>query len=587
MLVYIVPILFVSVGWFNYEPVSLVASILLSLVVFTYFLFQKKFEFRKSLLYVAPVLLPIIYLTSGIINSQSIESLLFGGYGRNLGLLTFLSLTLIFILTSSQKIDVKKYIDTGFMLTLSLANIYGYIQFFDVDPIPWQNPYNAISLTLGNPNFAGALFGCLSVIAFSKALSSPSIFFKLIQLILFISSLFLSFQTNSLQSILLIILGVLVLIFVKSFKSQSLKGKIINRLTVLGVLTSISFVVSIFMFNFPRSFRERIFTEGSIGPRLDYWRTGIEIWKDNLFLGVGPDQFQRFAALYRNSNQVVRDGDFIIPDKAHNVFIDHFANGGIVAGILWIVFVLSIFHVIYRLMKIPNGNKDNLAVLVAIWTCYVAQSLISPDQLILVVIGFLTAGLLVNRFFNEVKKDQSNLALTSMKNNLIKALTAVFLVFTFYYSVDALNADIKAKNVLDGKIVGTENLIEVINLWPNPKFTEELAIESLSSPSNCDFSIKVADRLLSIDDRSSQGWFIKAFCANAKKDFNSAVRYVNKSLEFDPLNPYYLASKVKLEIAAGEIQKASGSLNRLKALFPKDDEIITLQSSIDALLLNN
>ena len=37
--------------------------------------------------------------------------------------------------------------------------------------------------------------------------------------------------------------------------------------------------------------------------------------------------------MYRTPTQIVRDGNFQIPDKAHNVLIDHLANGGVFAGV--------------------------------------------------------------------------------------------------------------------------------------------------------------------------------------------------------------------------------------------------------------
>jgi len=116
------------------------------------------------------------------------------------------------------------------------------------------------------------------------------------------------------------------------------------------LLVSITVFTSLIVFSsfrFLDGLKNAFYFQGSIPQRFDYWITGVQIFSENWLLGVGPDQFQRHAALYRNSEQVLRDGDFVIPDRAHNVLIDHFANGGIGAGILWLGFCIYIFYRLY------------------------------------------------------------------------------------------------------------------------------------------------------------------------------------------------------------------------------------------------
>jgi predicted Zn-dependent protease len=93
----------------------------------------------------------------------------------------------------------------------------------------------------------------------------------------------------------------------------------------------------------------------------------------------------------------------------------------------------------------------------------------------------------------------------------------------------------------------------------------------------------VADRLIKIDNRSSQGWFMKAVCANASRDFVTAIEYVENSLKFDPFNPYYLISRAKLEIAANQLDQAAQTVARVKAIKPSEPEIGALESSIAVL----
>ena len=107
---------------------------------------------------------------------------------------------------------VNNFLNYGLLSTLVLANIYGYLQYFGLDPLPWMSPFGAISLTLGNPNFAGALFGMITVVGLAKIILAKNLLHKMTYTLLFISSIFLSFQTKSLQSQVLIGLSSMVFI---------------------------------------------------------------------------------------------------------------------------------------------------------------------------------------------------------------------------------------------------------------------------------------------------------------------------------------------------------------------------------------
>jgi hypothetical protein len=350
----------------------------------------------------------------------------------------------------------------------------------------------------------------------------------------------------------------------------------------ISLASSLIFLTSlIFSLKNISGFKDRVFSEGSIAPRLDFWRSGIEIWKDNPIFGVGADQYQKFSAMYRTPTQIVRDGNFQIPDKAHNVLIDHLANGGVFAGVLWILLICLVFKASISLIYNSNVDRFQLAFLISTWTCYVAQSMISPDQIILAVIGYTSGGILVGLYNKNRSLSMPEQKSKQINKDLIRFPLVIVMIFLSIFYIKTLSANYKAQEILNGKLVGSSIYSQVVNSWPNAKFTEELAIDSLRDPNNCDFSEELANRLIAIDDRSAQGWFIKSFCANSGKDFNSAIEFVDKSLEFDPLNPYYLLSKAKLHIAANQIEKAEQTLKRVKLINPFETDLQQVSEAID------
>ena len=582
MLFLIPAAMFISVGWFAHEPVGLLSSSVLIIWLLAAVVFTKEFNWQKSKFFLAPLLMPFGYLISAVINSQSPTSLLLGGYQRNYGFASMLALGLIFVLATNIKIDVKKFIDLGFQTVLIIANFYGYLQYFDLDPLPWSSPSKAVALTLGNPNFAGALFGMLAVVAFVKAIYTKVAKVKACYIFLFVSTIFLGFQTYSLQSQLLVIVSVLVFLFINSLGKSSKTFKLL-RYSSVAVFSFIT-IATILIFSLSRfsQIRDRVFFQGSIPQRLDYWRTGLNIWNDNFVFGVGADEFQRYAALYRTPEQIIRDGNMVIPDKSHNVFIDHLANGGLIGGLLWLIMVLSVFYVLFKIIRSSFENQIELSILASIWVAYVVQSLISPDQIVLSVIGYSSAGLIVG---THLKQRDFVSGDNKLKENpfLVRATFAFALVIVIVIYITALGANKDAKDMLDGKLVGAESIISVLESWPNPKVTELIGIEIVKDPNNCVLANTVADKLIKIDNRSSQGWFMKAVCANASRDFKSAINYVDNSLKFDPLNPFYLISKAKLEIAANQLDKATSTVAKVKSIKPTEPEIAALESSITVL----
>jgi O-antigen ligase len=580
MFLALIPLVFVSVGWFANDPVTLFASTVLQIGAFAGVLLFPRGTWKRSWILLLPFAVVLGYLISAVVNGQGLASLYLGGYQRNFGVATWLALAIVFLIGAQGEVKVRGYLDWVLPGVLIAGLSYGLVQFLDKDPLPWTNPYNAVSLTLGNPNFAGAFFGILSVIAFSRIFVDKGVIQKSFGVVLFAATVFISLKTNSLQSPLLIVGGIVVFTLLANFGSKSGLGRV-AKISSGGVLgAAVVGVVVLFAGSgsWLATAREKLFFQGSVAQRLDYWRTGFEIWRDNPIFGVGTDQFQRYAALYRTPEQVKRDGVFVIPDKSHNVLIDHFANGGLVVGLIWVAFVISVFYMLVKALRINESVqlRRDLALLGTMWSTYVLQALISPDQIVLSLIGYSSAGLIAGIYL----KDAPTIKIDPF---IVRAVTAVALVFAIAISGKALMANADAKKVLAGQIIGVEPILKVIDAWPNAKTTELIGIEEINKPNNCEFANQISDRLLKYDDRSAQGWYMKAICSNSASKFTQAVEEVTKSVTFDPINPAYLVGKAKLEIAAARIADAKVTITKIAEVDPTNPELPALNASVLAL----
>jgi O-antigen ligase len=580
MFLALVPLVTLSVGWFAHDPVALLASSVLLIGALVSVLLFRRGSWKKNWIALLPFGVIIGYLVSAIVNGQNLASVYLGGYQRNFGVASWVALALLFLVAAQGDVNVRVYLDWILPGVLITGLGYGFIQFIDKDPLPWANPYDAVVLTLGNPNFAGAFFGILSVVAFSRTFLGKGVAQKTFGILLFGSTAFISLQTNSLQSPLLIVGGIVVFTLLVNLGSKSGFGRI-AKLSSGGVLgAAVIGVVVLFAGSgsWLASAREKLFFQGSVAQRLDYWRTGFEIWKDNPLFGVGADQMQRYAALFRTPEQLKRDGLYSIPDKSHNVLIDHFANGGLVVGLIWVAFVVSVFFMLYKALQ-KNENvqvRRDLALLGTMWSTYVLQALISPDQLVLTLIGYSSAGLIAGIYLKDAPTMKIDLF-------IVRSVTVVALIFAVVISGTALKVNADVKKVLTGQIIGAEPILEVIDAWPDAKTTELIGIQEINKPNNCDLANQISDRLIKYDDRSAPGWYIKAICSNLSGDFAKALSAVSKSVEFDPVNPIYLVGKAKLEIAASRPDEAKATIARIKKVDPTNPELAILNNSISVL----
>jgi len=583
MIYFLVPLLFVSVSWATHDPINIVSSSVLILLTILILINQKKLNFHKSLFLAIPFGIVILYFLFGLINNQNFYTIIAGGYQRNFGVATFFALALLFLIGTKLEINLRRFTDS-LLVTLIIANIYGYLQITNKDPLPWSGVHDGITLTLGNPNFAGAFLGILGCIPIVKFFESKSAYYKIFLMLVYISTIYLGFQTKALQSQILIFFGTLITVNVIMYNKKESKGRFIQGFSLTSIVSCVIALVLIFFTNYLSNFKSMIFTETSIPQRLDYWRIGFKIFLNNMLTGVGPDEYHRYSAIFRNSEQVKRDGYMALPDRAHNVFIDHFANGGIFIGLLWIIFVFYVSFCALKIIVNPsNINRFYAAPLISIWFLYILQSLISPDQIILAAIGFLSGGLIVGNHLR-LKNLNINQVKSNKELNLVgKIPLSTLLILTLLFTGKSLWYDTQAKNIITGELNNQLKIKEIINSrFATAKTLEIIAINNIKINSSCEFIDMVASELLERDDRSAQAWYFKAICANREGNAGLALNQVQKSLEFDPLNVTYLLGKAELEIKLQKFEGAKNTIDRIFSINPTDKEVIKLN-----LLLEN
>jgi O-antigen ligase len=257
-------------------------------------------------------------------------------------------------------------------------------------------------LTLANPNFSSAFLAMQSVI--------PLIYFfqtrgklRFLHLTVYLVTLVMIYLTKSYQGAVMVFISVIVGILVVLYLNRNLKY---FWSVLIGMFLSFLLVISTILLKISPIYEKFLQIEPSMGilARLSHWQTGINIWSNYPIFGVGIENLGRYSGAYIPKDFSNSLGGMVTPDKSHNTLIDHFANGGFVAGTAWFAFAIyiSVLAVKIHAQKLAVDSHWIKIGLSSIWFMHLFQSFISTDHIYNVLIAYLSAGAIIS-IYNENK----------------------------------------------------------------------------------------------------------------------------------------------------------------------------------------
>ena len=336
----------------------------------------------------------VILVTQLVTTSGPISETFYGTPGRNTGILTYLSFTLIAWISFhvSSISNFRKIFSLVGTLGLILA-VYGIFQELGKEPFPYMNVYESnVFGTFGNPNFQSAFLGVIAVLAFSTLFAGnlrPSL--KLFHSILLILSILGVYQTNSIQGFFNFVIGSAIFLFLLLYSRKFYRLSIaLGFLIVLGITNvALSF--------FQVGPLVELIYKGSMSARVYYWDTAIRIWSDFPIFGVGLDQYGDWLRVYRSNEEVKRN---LTADSSHSVYLDILSGGGAVLFLLYASFTIFAIRSIVRVMKRSTTPPDEFLILVGLWVAHQAQSLISIGHIGVAIWGWVFTGLIIGYELN-------------------------------------------------------------------------------------------------------------------------------------------------------------------------------------------
>jgi O-antigen ligase len=515
--------------------------LLVTATLYISFVINRKELHLNKLLVFATSIFFLTLLTGFLFSESSVSRILLGTWQRNNGFLCYFCFTIFFIYTASLKSDtIQLKLLTSLSILGGFQSIYGILQFIGVD-FNWGREDSSAILTLGNSNFASSFLAVtglstLVLIIYNQGTARLRIVLVMSLLI----HLFLLSKIQVLQGLVLFFMGATFLIFHILFFSKRTSFKNF-KLYPRFILTSLFLLVITFGFVMQREL-SRVGL-GSFKERNYYWLNAINMFKDNIFFGVGIDSYGDWYRVYRTQQEIDYIGTVAnYSDNAHSVPFQMISTGGILLFSGYLILTLFVLKCGFKSMKNSNAKFLNGSIFI-LWFMLQMQSMISVDQIGLAIWNWIIAGVIVNNSYI----DNSDKVFSVKQSRISKSvlyLGGVFLLLAnFYCSIFFVN-QLKVRNSLfaisnsDSQFSFTKNTNDLVEtaLRSNSEYSLNKSIRALLNLGQNSQALTLARHATQKFPRSLEAWHILATIYEKTLQFDKAVIAREKTVELDPLN---------------------------------------------------
>ncbi len=477
---------------------------------------------------------------NAVLNSASPATQnIYGSYGRNTGLITYLVLLAISIsaLTLRNNESFKRVI-----LALQIAGVINvaycaWVLAFG-DFISWNNPYGNILGLFGNPNFVSAFLGIfISTVIALVAAPETSLKVRLMGTVVALLAFYEVLASNAIQGIVVTAGGVAIVGFfaIRSYLKSSIFSYLyvaavsgVGIIAVLGALQKGPFT---FIY------------KTSVSLRGAYWNAGVTMGMDHPWTGVGMDSYGDWYRRARSEYAAtVLPGPRTITNAAHNVVIDIFAYGGFP---LLVAYIGMLFLALVASVKVIRRSKNFDVTFVAMfsaWTCYQVQSLISINQVGLALWGWILTGSLI-AYEHVTRTGELDLVTKQRKSQPVlspQLVAGLGLVIGVLIAVPPMNADMKWRSAINSKDA-TKVMAALEPAYLNPGDSQRLAqaAQLFASSNLMDQAHQIALKATAFNPDSFDAWRILYFLSNSTEEEKALA--VKNLKRLDPRNPDVLA----------------------------------------------
>jgi O-antigen ligase len=465
-------------------------------------------------------------LVALLISGVNLTEGVFGVTGRQTAFLAYFSLIVLMmcaVLSSSSNLQNK----LALLLVLAglVSGLYGVLQSIGGDPFDWINPYSPVFGFFGNPNFQASFMGMAAVAAVALGLkSSEKLMIRVGFLVFVLLALFNIYKSKSLQGYLVFLAGVVVVGYVYLRSNSKLK-----KLSLLYLVASFVGFVAVLLDILQKFPWSSILYKESVTFRGDFWRAGWKMTLDNPVFGVGLDGYRDHYRASRDSVTALRPGSESMTDSAHNVFLDISSGGGFPLLIIYVFLVgLTIFSAI-KVIRRSTGFDVGFAAVLGAWVAYLAQSVISINQLGLAVWGWILMGSIIGYEINTREK----IDVKSVKSAYPTVAIGLGLIIGLGVGLPLMVADATFRSTVKaGDVLKIE---ASVRQWPQSVTRMTLAAQILREGNLPERSIVIAREAVEFNPMNYEAWRELLLQPNATE--SERVQAFKMMKKLDPFNP--------------------------------------------------
>jgi O-antigen ligase len=514
----------------SFDPVNIprLASLIFFSSIFIFVLLKYnvfKTEIKYRVVFLISGAFIIWSLISSLLSNTTSEEAFYGVTGRQTGALAYFSfatLMLVNVISSRYKFN------SSLLVTLIVAGyingIYGVFQSISADPFDWINPYSPVFGLFGNPNFHASFMGITATAAFSLLLRQQNkIKYRLIYGGFIPLALLNINQSKSQQGFLVLLAGVSVVLYLW-LRSSSYK-----RLTFIYIAAWLIGALLVILDILQKTPWKSILYKESVSYRGDFWRAGWQMTLDNPIFGVGLDGYRDNFRFYRDQVATDRNPNAMV-DSAHNVFIDISSGGGFPLLIIYITILLLALISAIKVIKRSHAFDPIFAGIFGCWIAYLAQSLISINQIALAVWGWALTGAIIG--YEIITREEKQQLVVKHKAIGWLGVTSgviigVSLTLPLFISDSQFRSTVKSGDVTQ--------IQQSVEKWPHSVIRMTLAAKILREAGFADQALEISTKATNLFPNNFEAW--QELYTNPKASEKLKLEALQTMKKLDPLNP--------------------------------------------------
>ena len=458
------------------------------------------------------------------------EQQFFGKTGRGLGFLTYFSLLILF--TISIFIFQKKtlsYFFNGLFYSSFFSSIYSIVQFYGYDIFNWVSRTNGIIGTIGNPNFQSS-FSAIALVSSLNYFIQKSWNRKILATLHSLVLIYTVYLCQSWQGYGLVIVTLTALFLIYTWYKSRVIFSLSSLICFLLAIPTVLGMIKMGPFS-------DLLYKTSVKSRGEMWRSSFAAFKDNPVFGIGLDSFGDYSLMYKSPIDLNGVNEFT--DNSHNFYLEFATTGGLLLLILNLTLIVLTFYSFIILMKRSIGFDLQKAMLFCVWICLIAQSIISPATIPLLIWSYVLSGVVIGLASENSIEYLSNISKVKSASVNFLSLRWVFVILVCvllypYYNVDRLHRDSARSG--DALLA-----IKVAQMYPQSVLRYQRIGRELLESNLPEQALVVARAATQFNPNSFSGWAL--VLSNGLALDSERKEALQKLKRIDPLNPELKAFK--------------------------------------------